>query len=108
MNRFRANIILSGGLGTFYENLWQNFTIGEINLRREKACGRCMIITTDQETGQLSNNLPLKILAKYNRDDKQKGAAFGTYFNAQNLTGIIHQNDIIKIIKIHTYTDLRD
>lgn len=103
MNRFRANIILSGGQGAFYENLWQNLTIGEINLRREKACGRCMIITTDQETGQLSNNLPLKILAKYNRDDKQKGAAFGTYFNAQNLTGSLYQDDIIQI---HTYTDL--
>ena len=62
-----------------------------------------MIITTDQETGQLSNNLPLKILAKYNLDDKQKCAAFGTYFNARNLTGSLYQDDIIQI---HTYTDL--
>lgn len=97
MNRFRANIVVSGGSGIFYEDRWQRLSIGEINLTREKICGRCAVITTDQEKGQLSSNRPLKILAQYNRTINQKGATFGTYFNSQNVSGTLYCQDIIEI-----------
>lgn len=96
MNRFRPNIVLSGGDAAFYENRLPHIELGNVSLRREKACGRCLVITLDQETAEQKDNGPLKILAKHNRDDKNKAAAFGTYFNALSNTGIINLGDIIK------------
>lgn len=97
MNRFRPNIVLSGGDMAFYENRLQQIELGNVGLRREKACGRCLVITLDQETAEQKDNGPLKILAKHNRDDKKKAAAFGTYFNALNDTGIINLGDTCQI-----------
>ncbi len=82
MNRFRPNIVLSGVGNAFYENCWQSMLIGNLIFHREKACGRCLVITINQETAEQRDNLPLKILAKYNRDDNNKCAAFGTYFSS--------------------------
>lgn len=97
MNRFRPNIVLSGGDSEFYENIWQNILIGNVLLHREKACGRCMIITLNQATAEIADNGPLKILAKYNRDDKNKCAAFGTYFNSACEFGDILVGDKILV-----------
>lgn len=97
MNRFRANIVVSGGSGIFYENNWAAIKSDGIQLVRQKACGRCKMITTDQERGVLDNNLPLRILAQFNRDDTGKAAAFGTYFNALNNGGILQKNQCLEI-----------
>lgn len=97
MNRFRANIIVSGGNSTFYENNWRQITADEIQLVRQKACGRCKMIVTDQESGKLDNNLPLRILAQFNRDDDGKAAAFGTYFNALTDHGILYRTSKLEI-----------
>lgn len=88
IDRFRANIIISGGSNKFYENSWQELNIGEIKFHRAKACERCMVITMDQNSGEHKSSLPLTILAKHHRGDKGTGAAFGTYFNATNLGSI--------------------
>ena len=97
MDRFRPNIMVSGGAGIFYENNWQLITSQENKLIRQKACGRCKMITIDQQFGKFENSLPLRILAQFNRDDNGKAAAFGTYFNVLNNAGKLQKNSRLEI-----------
>jgi uncharacterized protein len=65
MNRFRPNLVIAGG-SPFVEDFLEQFTIGEIRFRRVKACDRCAIPTTDQETGERGKE-PLRTLATYRK-----------------------------------------
>lgn len=65
MNRFRPNLVFSGG-EAFEEETWRDFTVGNIPFRGVKPCGRCQIITTDQETAERSAE-PLKTLATFKK-----------------------------------------
>lgn len=69
MNRFRPNFVFTGGQ-PFEEDEWSDFTIGDVPFRGVKPCARCIIPTTDQETG-LRAAEPLKTLATY-RNKGQK------------------------------------
>ncbi len=95
MDRFRANIVLTGGEGRFYEDKWAEVKLGTAHLEREKMCGRCVVITTDQENGQRMSPAPLAILAKEHPAEGGKGAAFGTYFNSVDGKGVISIGDEI-------------
>jgi len=76
MNRFRPNIVVSGG-GAFAEDLWRQIRIGDITFDVVKACARCKTTTVDQMIG-VAGKEPLRTLATFrNRDGK-------TYFG-QNL-----------------------
>lgn len=65
MNRFRPNIVFSGGIA-FDEDKWNSFNIGEVVFYPVKQCSRCVVITTDQETGE-RNNEPLATLSSYRK-----------------------------------------
>jgi len=65
MNRFRPNFVFSGG-GPFEEDAWRDFSIGDVRFRSVKPCARCIIPTTDQDTG-LRAAEPLKTLATYRK-----------------------------------------
>ncbi|MBS4034604.1 MAG: MOSC domain-containing protein [Ignavibacterium sp.] len=69
MNRFRTNFVFTGGK-PFEEDKWNNFNIGEVKFKAVKPCARCVITTTDQETGKRSEE-PLRTLATY-RKSKNK------------------------------------
>ena len=73
MNRFRPNIVFSGGL-PFEEDQWTNFKIGNTSFRGIKPCARCQITTIDQGTAQVGKE-PLRTLAQYRR--KGNGVVFG-------------------------------
>ena len=94
MDRFRPNIVVSGGNNTFYENSWQQLTIGDLTFVREKSCERCIMITIDQRDGVRKSIAPLNILAKHNRGDQGKAPAFGTYFSVLN-TGSLSKSSPI-------------
>src|SRR3989338_2230867 len=66
MNRFRPNIVVSGCSRPFEEETWRLFRIGNVLFRGMKRCGRCVVITTDQETGERKNKECLDVL-KENR-----------------------------------------
>jgi uncharacterized protein YcbX len=71
MTRFRPNIVVSGAL-PWAEDGWlgRRLRIGSVTLRAVKPCGRCVVTTTDQETGERGHE-PLRTLAKH-RNVNQK------------------------------------
>ena len=69
MNRFRPNIVFTGG-EPFFEDSLRDFDIGPVRFGGVKLCARCPIPTTDQETA-VRGKEPLRTLAKYRfRDNK--------------------------------------
>ena len=65
MERFRPNLVFSGA-AAYQEETWQDMLIGGIPFRGVKPCGRCILTTTDQQTGlRHSGGEPLKTLASY-------------------------------------------
>jgi uncharacterized protein YcbX len=69
MERFRPNLVVSG-TEAWAEDGWRRIRVGELTFRVVKPCGRCVITTTDQETGERFQE-PLRTLARYRRFDKR-------------------------------------
>jgi uncharacterized protein YcbX len=67
MNRFRPNLVVAGGQ-PYDEDTWSRIEIGGIRLRVVKPCGRCVVTTTDQLTGERGKE-PLQTLATYRKRD---------------------------------------
>ena len=67
MNRFRPNLVVAGG-EPYAEDGWNKIQIGAVVLRVVKPCGRCVVTTTDQATGERGQE-PLRTLATYRRRD---------------------------------------
>jgi uncharacterized protein YcbX len=65
MNRFRPNLVVAGG-APYHEDHWASFEIGGIRLQVVKPCGRCVVTTTDQATGDRGRE-PLRTLATYRK-----------------------------------------
>lgn len=63
MDRFRPNFVFSGG-DPYEEDNWKDFEIDDILFSAVKPCARCVITTTDQNTGTRQKE-PLKTLSTY-------------------------------------------
>jgi len=81
MNRFRPNIVVSG-CEAFAEDRWKRVRIGGVVFDVVKPCGRCIITTTDQETG-VRGKEPIATLKTYRKNSDGTKILFG-----QNL---VHQ-----------------
>jgi uncharacterized protein YcbX len=68
MNRFRPNVVVSG-FEPWAEDRWRRIRIGPVWFRVAKPCGRCVVTTTDQATGQRGSQ-PLRMLAARRRFGK--------------------------------------
>ena len=94
MNRFRPNIVVQGSL-PYVEDIWRTIRIGQIMFHIVKACARCEIPTTDQNTATRGKE-PLKTLATYRHGIR--GVMFG-----QNLIhesqGVIRIGDTVEVIE---------
>jgi uncharacterized protein YcbX len=71
MDRFRPNIVIKGG-SAFQEDSWKEIGIGSTRFVLVKPCGRCVIPTTDQLTGERSKE-PTRTLATYRRRAGSEG-----------------------------------
>lgn len=69
MNRFRPNLVVSGG-EPHAEDDWHEIQVGETFFFGVKPCGRCIVTTTDQETGSIGKE-PLKTLATYRKRENK-------------------------------------
>jgi uncharacterized protein YcbX len=71
MTRFRPNIELAGATA-WLEDSWNGgrVRIGEVEFRVPKGCGRCVVTTTDQDTGERGHE-PLRALGVH-RNVNQK------------------------------------
>jgi uncharacterized protein len=73
MDRFRPNVVV-GSAAPFAEDGWDDVVIGAVAVRMVKPCARCVVTTTDQQTGERSAE-PLRTLAGFRREDG--GVMFG-------------------------------
>lgn len=86
MDRFRPNIVFSGGLA-YAEDSWKKIKIGAVEFQIVKPCARCVLTTIDQETG-FQGKEPLKTLAGYRTIGNK-------IFFAQNMVAL--ESGIIRI-----------
>ncbi|HEU4681873.1 MAG TPA: MOSC N-terminal beta barrel domain-containing protein [Gemmatimonadales bacterium] len=93
MNRFRPNLVVAGG-EPYAEDAWMRIEIGRIRLRMVKPCGRCVVTTTDQSTGERGQE-PLRTLATYRRRDGE--VMFGQNAVHEN-TGCLGLGDEVQIL----------
>lgn len=93
MNRFRPNVVVSG-TDAWAEDDWTRIAIGEVVLRVPKACGRCVVTTTDQDTGRRGKE-PLRTLARHRRFGTQ--LVFGQNLVPEN-RGTIRAGDPVEIL----------
>ena len=94
MNRFRPNIVFNGGTA-FEEDTMQHFQINGIDLYAVKPCARCVVTTTDQETGDIAKE-PLKTLASYRTGNNKVYFGQNILYKQQ---GIIKVGDELKILQ---------
>ena len=64
-NRFRANLLVSGGK-PWAEDEWGAMHFGKATLNIAKPCARCVVIQTDQKTGERAAE-PTKTLLTYRK-----------------------------------------
>jgi len=94
MDRFRPNIVFTGGL-PYDEDTMEHILVNNIDLYGVKLCARCVLTTINQSTA-LKAKEPLKTLAGYRMKNNK------IYFGQNILykqTGTIKVGDIIKTIK---------
>ncbi|RAY13563.1 MOSC domain-containing protein [Actinomadura craniellae] len=73
MNRFRPNLVVAG-LGAYGEDGVRLLRIGAAVIEMVRSCTRCVVTTTDQDTG-VRGREPLRTLATYRSFDR--GIRFG-------------------------------
>ncbi|PZX51830.1 hypothetical protein LV84_03588 [Algoriphagus ratkowskyi] len=93
MNRFRPNIVFSGG-EPFAEDSWKKIQIGQLDFQVVKPCARCVMITVDQDTG-IKGTEPLKTLATYRKVGHK--ILFGQNMVALS-NGVLNVGDEIKMV----------
>ncbi|MDR7132168.1 uncharacterized protein YcbX [Algoriphagus sp. 4150] len=91
MNRFRPNIVFSGG-DSFVEDSLKKIQIGEVDFQVIKPCSRCVMVTVEQETGAKGAE-PLKTLATYRKVGNK--ILFGQNMVALS-TGVIRVGDELR------------
>jgi uncharacterized protein YcbX len=65
MNRFRPSIVV-GGVAPWVEDGWRRLRVGDAEFRVARMCGRCVVTTTDQDTGRRERQ-PLRVLGQRRR-----------------------------------------
>jgi len=82
MDRFRMNVVVDG-LGPYEEDTLDSLGNDDVELLQVTPAERCVIITTDQKTGQRPKNDLMQVLAQYRRKKKEErfgsGLIFGNY-----------------------------
>jgi uncharacterized protein YcbX len=94
MGRFRPTVVVSGA-PAWGEDTWRAVAVGEVILDAVKPCVRCVVTTTDQETGNRDTRQePLRTLARIHTLP-HFGVSFG-----QNLvprsTGVVRVGDSVR------------
>lgn len=97
MDRFRANIVVSGG-APFAEDEWPRVRIGDVVLRAAGKSDRCIVTTTDQLTGERGKE-PLRTLATFRRDPVEPASVyFGANFINESKRGTVRVGDEVVVL----------
>ncbi|MGN6639811.1 MAG: MOSC domain-containing protein [Mucilaginibacter sp.] len=96
MNRFRPNIVFTGG-EPYSEDLMHSITINNIIFHGVKLCARCNIPTIDQDTG-IQGKEPTKTLARYRF--KNNKIMFGQNLIHEGI-GQIAIGNTLEVLQLH-------
>jgi uncharacterized protein YcbX len=99
MDRFRPNIVVDG-CRPHAEDDWGTVRIGEVDFAVVKPCSRCVITTTNQQTGERGRE-PLHTLATYRLQDGQ--VLFGQNL-VQRGSGVVRVGDRVVILDLHRHS----
>ncbi len=94
MDRFRPNVVV-GGTPPWAEDGWRRIRIGEVSFRVAKPCGRCVVTTTDQTTGERGKE-PLRTLARHRRFGDR--LIFGQLLVPES-TGTLNTGDVFEVLE---------
>lgn len=95
MNRFRPNLVFSGG-APYEEDTWRDFSISGKQFRGTKRCARCVLTTINPLTGQKGAE-PLKTLATYRRENNK------IYFGQNVIARSLDEIKVGDTIQVHSY-----
>ncbi|MFE6055902.1 MOSC domain-containing protein [Kitasatospora sp. NPDC056446] len=95
MERFRPNAVVGCSL-PWAEDGWRRIRIGALTFKVVKPCGRCVITTTDQETGERRGKEPLRTLARHHR--LLRKAAFGQNLIPERPAGV--EGDVLGTLRL--------
>jgi uncharacterized protein len=97
MNRFRPSVVVAGA-AAFAEDHWARLRIGQISFRSGGPCGRCVVTTTDQLTGEHGEE-PLRTLALYRRDPADTtNVNLGLNLIHETKSGTLHTGDRVDLL----------
>ena len=98
MDRFRANVVVDG-IGAYEEDYMELVGNDGAELMQVTPAERCVIITTDQETGERPANNILKVLGQTRRKTEDRfgsGLLFGNYMRVSR-PGILYVGDRLEL-----------
>lgn len=99
MNRFRPNLVV-GGAEAYAEDSWYEFELGGLRFQGIRPCARCVLTTTDQQTG-LRGPEPLRTLAGYRTRGNKVMFGLNTVGPAQ---GELRVGDAATVLSHHPLT----
>ncbi|MFB8776747.1 MOSC domain-containing protein [Streptomyces broussonetiae] len=93
MNRFRPNVVVAG-TEPWAEDGWSRVAIGDVTFRVARTCGRCVVTTTDQASGERGRE-PLRTLGRHRRFGNE--LVFGQNLVPQS-GGTIRVGDPVRVL----------
>ncbi|MBO9598284.1 MAG: MOSC domain-containing protein [Cohnella sp.] len=91
--RFRGNFVVAVEDDSIFEGDWigRELAIGDVRLKVERACVRCVMITIDPETNEKDMSLLKKVTQEFNTE-------FGVYCSVVR-TGQVRLGDKVRLIE---------
>ncbi|MFE7354253.1 MOSC domain-containing protein [Streptomyces sp. NPDC057543] len=97
MDRFRANIVLSGNDEPHFEDQVRRMTIGSVELAYSVRAMRCAVPLVDQTTGHRAGPEPIRTLSTYRREPEYGNkVSFGAK-NAVVCEGVVSVGDAVEV-----------
>lgn len=97
MDRFRANIVLSGNDEPHFEDRVRRMTIGSVELAYSVRAMRCAVPLVDQTTGHRAGPEPIRTLSTYRREPEYGNkVSFGAK-NAVVCEGVVSVGDAVDV-----------
>ena len=97
MDRFRANIVLTGDDEPHFEDRVRRMTLGTTELAYSVRATRCAVPMVDQRTGHRAGPEPIRTLSTYRREPEFKNkVSFGAK-NAVVREGVVSVGDVVEV-----------
>ncbi|MFV5992609.1 MOSC domain-containing protein [Streptomyces sp. NPDC056231] len=97
MDRFRANIVLTGNDEPHFEDRVRRMTLGSVELAYSVRAMRCNVPLVDQRTGRRAGPEPVRTLATYRREPEYKNkVSFGAK-NAVVCEGVVTVGGTVEV-----------